>query len=262
MTGNTCNPKFRTPPVFASPSHDIMSWRESDFVRSHSSINAAPRRRLMQETTLNWPTLLRATEPKAPRDLQTQVLSEPGIYQTALSSQPIISNIGISFAPQFPRQELVVGDGYLDIRDHSRQQQPASQQQQKTPNYSFRPKSILKSTTPNKRVHFSGPETVKDTRYEGPGDSRMMRYNPMFGKWEPSGYKDVVDAVRAPLPIKRSKLDMFDWADDTSLEKINMMAVKQFFDDTDIHRVGIQNHAMRAINEARLQRRQLPIRTF
>jgi len=284
MTGNTCNPKFRTPPIFASPSHDIMAWRESDFVSSHSAVNVRPRRLLNYDPPQTWPTLLRETTPKAPPPdaFRTQVLSEPGIYMTTHAIQPVVANIGISETPQFPPQELVVGDGYLEIRDLDAQapnfvNQKASNYRaskgvnQQPPNYRYQ-KPILKTgaskTGASKRVQFSGPETVRDTRYEGPGDSRMMTFNELQGKWEPSGYREAVDRVRAPVPLVRSKLDMFDWArsigttPDDSLEKTHQLAVKQFFDDTDLHRLAIQNHTMRRMNEVRLQRRQLPIRTF
>lgn len=163
--------------------------------------------------------------------------------------QPVQSNMGISFTPQFQPYNC----------SNNKQQNGNTLITYLDPN-TYKPEPIQYNIVPN-------VSNVYDPRYTGYGTSYRSYYDPLSGQTR--YYYDDIDAIKRPNYIVRSKIDDAEWADQYGAMKPNeyhlfakQMADDKFMNDSLRQRTELQQRYMDKYNtQIGWQRRMAPIRT-
>jgi len=166
----------------------------------------------------------------------TQTL-QPGVFQKTNIGEPIQSNIGITFTPEF------VPTGIQDMNGKIKYTQ-------------YNPADV----DPNPTI--PDIQTTRDNTY----DPRFTGYGTSYRSYidnmgRPQFFYDDINSVTMPLITSRSKVDVFPWAD-TNPENYRQLANNSFTDATIQFRTEMQESLMRKRNAELWQRRQFPISTM
>lgn len=182
------------------------------------------------------------------QDINTQIIDPSGIYTTTEINEPQMTNLGISFAQQFqPIEKIYDEDGEVWVRKDPRLYKPV----QKIYDYG--------EITPN---------NIYDPRSAGYGDSRRTYIDQNTG--QPRFYYDDINAARETNFITRSKIDVYNFTNQTGvfdehvnenpLEIVKNQVHNAFIDNGNDHRHSLQESLMRKGNEKVRQQRLAPLR--
>ena len=204
------------------------------------------------------------------RYLYTQTI-QPNLYTRNETIQPINSNIGISFNPQFQPVDVEAGPKNMNQWTYTR----------------LDPQLVRDDASQNRREENPGrdPWTAKMSAFEAaPGTVDLSDiYDPRFtGYGDPyRAYTDVnlgqvryyysdVDAYRNPNFVIRSNIDHMDFADPMGAvkpeyirtplaENSRELAETRFLRDSIEHREDIMEGIMRKMNQEKWQQRAAPL---
>ena len=184
------------------------------------------------------------------RNIFTQNAGE-GVYFANQISEPINSNIGISFAQTLNPITKDYNHGQVSFVEHDpRVYNPPPQMQ---------------------FPQVPAPENVYDPRLTGYGTSYRGYTDPFLG--QPKFMYDDIDAVRAPPYISRSNIDFLPFADSIGIKPgfengnpdnsdIRALTQKAWFENSTNYREDLQSSLMRKYNSTvGPQRRMAPIHT-
>ena len=184
-------------------------------------------------------------------NLFTQTI-QPGIYTRSEINEPINSNIGISFTPQFPQisQKIDPISGNIDYIEHE--------------------SLIIEPIRREQNFSKRATETdIYDPRFTGYGTSYRSYTDDLSGQTR--FYYDDVNAIRMPNYISRSNIDNQPFADQYGpipvgfengnpyTGNIQKMAESAFLDGALQHRTELSERLMRKVNSEQWQRRAAPI---
>lgn len=187
------------------------------------------------------------------RNLTTQQL-QPGVYTQSKYFDPINSNIGISYTPQFENVQVVNDRRDGGVRMVSHAPQPCGN------NYTY----VSPVNQPPSRSN------VYDPRLTGYGPQNRSYFDPMTGQTR--YYYDDVNTgnflIRSHVDTLPFSASGFGPMRDPNIQQLNntnsrYLADKSFIDNTSNHRVDLQSKLMRKYNNTiGFERRRSPIHTM
>jgi len=262
------NPKTFIPPYIAPPSHDTKSWKVNDLViqsginsrtnfdtyRSgygeYASTNSsetkynyrgatdAARKHSVNDTNVDNDVLIPGDQTAKARDrLLTQTI-QPGVFQKSLISEPIQSNIGISYTPHFYPTVVTSTDDFVKFTSfpetaQNRQREPTNEtsepinykQNKRVATDQLTEVEVLPErpeTAEARRASLSAREAqlsvsqtqnlynIYDPRLSGYSSNSRYYLDSLNG--QPKFFYDDIDSVTRPNYITRNNIDIFPWA--------------------------------------------------
>jgi len=188
-------------------------------------------------------------ESRGKDNLLTQTL-QPGVYQKTNIGEPIQSNIGISYTPQFVPTEIEETERGIKFTQRN-------------------PCDILHLAAEQEIPIEESVDNVYDPRFTGYGTGYRAYVDSLTG--QPRFFYDDIDSITMPNYITRSHVDVFPWADtygpDTMKSTDNgneyrRLANNAFTDSTILFRTEMQERLMRKRNAELWQQRLAPISTL
>lgn len=275
----TQNPKTLIPPIIPAPSHDIDVWKTNDFV-IHSHINGKSNfdnfssgysfplkcekclYRPCQctynfsttilnmdtnekcNTCLNSPCSCENLYEMFNEDnLHTETL-QPGVFQKTMINEPIQSNIGISYVPQFGPTTIEESNDYIKFTEHE-------------------PTTLILNPNYNLYENEQTLNNIYDPRFTGYGPNYRGYIDQLTG--QPRFFYDDINSITMPNYITRSNVDIFPWANsygsETNTSNYKQLANDAFVNSTIMFRTELQERLMRKQNAIAVLRRKAPIST-
>lgn len=172
----------------------------------------------------------------------------PGVYQKTHISEPIQSNIGISYVQDWGPVE--VEDTQFGIKFTEQD-----------------PKNVVKTIGTQERAVEQNASNVYDPRLTGYGTSYRGYTDDVTG--QPRFFYKDVESITQPNFITRHNLDGFPWATTYGpdvpvphLDEYKQLANNSFADSTILFRTEMMERLMRKKNAENWQRRVMPISTM
>jgi len=172
----------------------------------------------------------------------------PGVYQKTHISEPIQSNIGISYVQDWGPVEVEATQFGIKFTEQD-------------------PKNVVKTTRTQERVVEQDMSNIYDPRLTGYGTSYRGYTDNVTG--QPRFFYKDVESVTQPNFITRHNLDVFPWATTygpdvpiSHLDEYKQLANNSFVDSTILFRTEMMERLMRKKNAENWQRRVMPISTL
>jgi hypothetical protein len=200
--------------------------------------------KIQRENYTDRDGIMQGYPPEYKNQILTQTL-QPGVFQKSTVGEPVSSNIGISYQPQYlPTfvEQNKAGDEILYLQTEDIEEMG-----------DIRVIENFDQTQDN----------VFDPRFSGYGASDRCYIEPVTS--QPRFFYDDVNAITMPNYVTRSNVDVFPWADTygpdvpRSMEETRQLAQNAFLDSTMVQRTELQERLMRKNNAMAWQQRVMPI---